>query len=65
MTARTIRTAVGGTPYDSAAAELEGASMSGGATRSVTLTVSEPGDHRFVGTIHEQGQVGRLVVSAP
>lgn len=58
-----------GTPHDWAAAKLAGASVPlirGGENRAVTFRVSTPGDYRFVCTIHEnQGQVGRLVVSAP
>jgi plastocyanin len=58
-----------GTPHDWAAAEVSRASVPlirGGETRDVTFTVSKPGDYRFVCTLHErQGQVGRLVVSAP
>jgi plastocyanin len=58
-----------GTPHNWTAGTLPGAAVPlirGGESRSVRFTVSRAGDYRFVCTIHErQGQVGRLVVSAP
>ena len=58
-----------GAPHNWQAAQLPGASVpltTAGQSRSITFTVSRPGDYRFVCSIHEaQGQVGRLVVKSP
>lgn len=58
-----------GAPHNWRAAQLPGASvplLQAGESRSVRFTVGRAGDYRFVCSIHEaQGQVGRLVVTAP
>lgn len=58
-----------GAPHNWQAAQLPGASvplLAAGESKSVRFTVGRPGNYRFVCSIHEaQGQVGRLVVTAP
>jgi plastocyanin len=65
----TLKHVGSGAPHTWHAPGLPGASVpltNAGQTNAARFTVGRPGDYRFVCSIHEaQGQVGRLVVTAP